>query len=314
MINDDHCYNLISFLDNKILLFGTIEFLGKLCTADTVYMDGTFKSCPLPFKQIYTLHCFIMGKMFPIAYGLLPDKTKQTYVRLLNLVKQIALDHQLNFQPQTFQIDFELGMLAAIQEQFPTSRVRGCYFHYTQCIWRKVQELGLVKYYKKDKDINALVRRMAAFPLLPLHLIDDVFLQMHSDAPLNQSCNELIDYFVEQWVHDIRPKISRTIWSHYNNNGARTNNHLEGWHSFLNKKVGKHHPNLFELIFHLQTIQQKNEQDLESIKNGGSIPQAKLVYRKLDESLKNLKVHLSNNEITPIRFLDAVSHRIRFLE
>ena len=82
----------------------------------------------------------------------------------------------------------------------------------------------------------------------------------------------------------------------------------------LNKKVGKHHPNLFELIFHLQTIQQKNEQDLESIKNDGSIPQAKLVYRKLDESLKNLKVHLSNNEITPIRFLDAVSHRIRFLE
>ena len=82
----------------------------------------------------------------------------------------------------------------------------------------------------------------------------------------------------------------------------------------MNKKVGKHHPNIFELIFHLQTIQQKNEQDLESIMNGGSISQAKLVYRKLDESLKNLKVHLSNNEITPIKFLDAVGHRIRFLE
>ena len=113
--------------DRKILLFGTIEFLRKLCTADTVYMDGTFKSCPSPFKQIYTIHCFIVGKMFPIAYGLLPDKTRQTYIRFLNLVKQAALNHQLKFQPEIFQIDFELDMLSAIQEQFPMSRVCGCF-------------------------------------------------------------------------------------------------------------------------------------------------------------------------------------------
>lgn len=106
--------------------------------AEVVFMDGTFKSCPKPFTQIYTIHCYILGKMFPVIFGLLPDKSAATYVRFLDLVKTVAANHQQNFQPGTFQIDFETGMLAAIRELFPTSRIRGCYFHYTQCIWRKV--------------------------------------------------------------------------------------------------------------------------------------------------------------------------------
>ena len=35
----------------------------------------------------------------------------------------------------------------AIKDEFPTVEIRGCVFHLTQAIWRKVQNCGLVATY-----------------------------------------------------------------------------------------------------------------------------------------------------------------------
>jgi len=53
--------------DDKLVIFGTEGFLRKLCTADVVFMDGTCKSAPKLFLQIYTLHCFVQGIMVPMV-------------------------------------------------------------------------------------------------------------------------------------------------------------------------------------------------------------------------------------------------------
>jgi hypothetical protein len=53
--------------DNKIVIFGTEGFLRRLCSGNTVFMDGTFKSAPKLFTQIYTLHCFVIGVMIPLV-------------------------------------------------------------------------------------------------------------------------------------------------------------------------------------------------------------------------------------------------------
>lgn len=87
-----------------------------------------------------------------------------------------------------------------------------------------------------------------------------------------------------------------------------------GWHSKLNRKIGKAHPNLFEFVFTLQKFQQQSEQNLENLLNGEPIPQPDLCYRRLDQAIKNLKLHLANNEIDPIRFLDGIGKKIRFKE
>ena len=89
--------------------------------------------------------------------------------------------------------------------------------------------MNLVTDYRDDENVCCLVRRMDAFPLLPLNLIDSTLHQIHQLAPTNNpKYGRLIQYFKFQWAHPICPRIDRSYWSHYDNDGARTNNHLEG--------------------------------------------------------------------------------------
>ena len=70
-----------------ILVFGTDKNIALLCEANTIYVDGTFQTCPKLFYQIFTFHAFKHGKQFPLVYAFLPNKQRQTYERAMNTVK-----------------------------------------------------------------------------------------------------------------------------------------------------------------------------------------------------------------------------------
>ncbi|KRX63685.1 hypothetical protein T09_8898 [Trichinella sp. T9] len=53
----------------------------------------------------------------------------------------------------------------------------------------------------------------------------------------------LFQYFRQEWMTDER----LPLWNVHNVN-IRTNNHLEGWHNRLNRKAGKGHNGLYELL------------------------------------------------------------------
>ncbi len=82
-----------------------------------------------------------MGKIIPCAYALLPNKTQETYTRLLRglTTRGVVLN------PTTVMTDFELAAQNAFEEVFPNVQLTGCYFHLTQSVWRNVQVS--VRYY-----------------------------------------------------------------------------------------------------------------------------------------------------------------------
>ena len=49
----------------------------------------------------------------------------------------------IELKPKTILSDFELSIIQAAQLTFPMAALRGCYFHFCQCLIRKVQCLGL---------------------------------------------------------------------------------------------------------------------------------------------------------------------------
>ncbi|XP_071092621.1 uncharacterized protein [Haliotis cracherodii] len=135
--------------DDRLLVFATTEMLEILSEQDTIFMDGTFFVCPSLWLQVYTIHCLVDGKMFPVAFSLLPNKTnktKQTYVRLFTLLKDVVGARTgVDLSPDIIQTDYEAAVISAISNVFPASSIRGCFFHYAQALWRQVVDRGLAR-------------------------------------------------------------------------------------------------------------------------------------------------------------------------
>ena len=112
----------------------------------------------LIFSTRYFLcHGFKNGKQFPLVYALLPDKSRQTYSRLLELVKRKTVSLELNLSPSKFLGDFELAIKQAVDLCFPLADFKGCYFHFSQALMRKFQALGLQVACRSDEAFKSIL-------------------------------------------------------------------------------------------------------------------------------------------------------------
>ncbi|XP_035208214.1 uncharacterized protein LOC118182940 [Stegodyphus dumicola] len=209
-------------------------------------MDGTFKSCSKLFSQIYTIHVDIGStsneiNVVPVLFCLLPDKRKQTYERLFRLIK----NHISDWDPKEIVMDFEIAVIISLKNIFPSLNIRGCNFHLNQCLWRKIQDLGLVNEYRHNEEIRTHLRMCASLAYIPAECVDDGWLCIQESSPRNARLEAFYDYFVEQWLEN--DVVTIQMWN-CNEKLHRTNNIVEGWHHKLNSVIRKIHPKTLELI------------------------------------------------------------------
>ncbi|KAL8590104.1 hypothetical protein ACOMHN_034335 [Nucella lapillus] len=138
--------------------------------------------------------------------------------------------------------------------------LRGCFFHYTQSIWRKVQNLHLAIEYNENRELKTFVRRLAVLPHVPIEDVDEAWMLVHGEAPEIPGVTKLCDYMVKTWVDDQRPLFHREVWSHFaslEEESVRTNNNLESFHSAFAKSFRSPHPNIFSLVTALKKKQKE---------------------------------------------------------
>ena len=197
-------------LGARLLVFSTDDNLQKLSSAPVLYGDGTFYACTGLFYQLYTIHADVGGQLFPLVFALLPNKTQRTYPRFFTLLKDTIAERDFVLNPETVMLDFEVAARNAITEVFPMSTLLGCFFHFTQCIWRKAQACGLAVQYRKDPQTQKLVRRAAVLPLVPAQQVDNVWLNALADNDDNSiQTTKFKDYVTETWVEG---SISAISW------------------------------------------------------------------------------------------------------
>jgi len=116
------------------VIFTTKLNLQTLCSADTLLMGGTFKSCPKPFYQLYTILAYVNTFCIPLVFALLPDKTQSTYETLLHYLLTQCDVTGLQCEPQRIGklMDFERAAMNAVKAKFTLSRLVGCRFHLGQ--------------------------------------------------------------------------------------------------------------------------------------------------------------------------------------
>ena len=69
---------------------------------------------------------------------MLPKKTESIYGDLLSNIKNLCPD----LSPLRVLVDFKMAMMNALHEKFTNVEVTGCFFHFSQAIWRQLQGLG----------------------------------------------------------------------------------------------------------------------------------------------------------------------------
>ena len=249
---------LIDQVNPRFISFGTLKSLQMLCTADHLFLDGTFKSCPAPFCQLYTIHIrsLVLRSTTPVLYSLLPNKTRLTYISFFNEVRNVAIMNDLILNPKFITIDFEQGAINALKHVFPNVTIKGCNFHYNQCLFKKLQELGLHQAYYASPDddlksVKALYQRTIALAFIPTWNIDDLWCQVMNSFDHVPRSQEFFDYCTDTWI-DNDSRFSRNLRNYYGFDGARTNNGLEGRHHRLNTNLSTSNPNLYVLIDELK--------------------------------------------------------------
>jgi hypothetical protein len=108
--------------NNRIIVFVSPKGRQGLHNVKDYLCDGTFDCCPIPFKQIYTIHGDISEtnsqdetNIVPIFYVLLVDKTTSTYITMFNKFKEALW----SFNTKKFILDFEAATMSAIEHVFP---------------------------------------------------------------------------------------------------------------------------------------------------------------------------------------------------
>jgi hypothetical protein len=110
--------------DSRILILGEQNLIDGLRRSKVWLADGTFKKCPTLFFQIYAIHYEFANGINPVGLiCLLPNKTGDTYRRLLDAVKDLLPDAE----PDFILTDFEIAAMDAFRVTYPNSTVTGCY-------------------------------------------------------------------------------------------------------------------------------------------------------------------------------------------
>ena len=172
------------------------------------YVDGTFKTCPHLFYQKFFIHIIKYNQTFPMVYALLPNKQQRTYQ---------YNDRGLDLTPSSVLSDFEQAFMDALQLNFPTAEHRGCYYHYSQAIWQKVQALGLQEECSSEDGIlKSFVQNTEATCFVPPKFVRVAWQGVQQEAPELDTIDDFDTYFDRAWING---KFRLQQWNYHNYNG-----------------------------------------------------------------------------------------------
>jgi len=179
----------------NVVAFSCKTNLTYLRQVKTIYVDGTFKTCPKLFYQLFTVHSVSNDVYAPPSVFLLPGKSVGNYTDALK-----ALQNYI--QPVTVYSDFERSIQLAVSEVWPTADLRGCRFHLGQSWWRKIQSLRLTEEYQnKESEIEIRVLRyIFGLPLLAPEGVKNCFLDLMAVKPTVERLDNFFDYLLMNYI------------------------------------------------------------------------------------------------------------------
>ena len=298
--------------ERRLLVLGTQTMVGILRNASNWMIDATFKVVPALFYQLLVIHGIYRDHVFPCLYILMPNKSEETYDRVFGIVKNIIGRDS----PTQVIADLELAMHNAVVRVWPEVEIRGCYFHLTQALWRKVQEVGLATSYSNDENVCRQIKLMAALAFLPPEDVPEAFDQL-KDETIDEGFEVgLYSYFELNYVGRKpargprrRPRFGIEMWNvrqRTQQGIPRTNNKLEGFHYAIQGIFDGVHSTIWRF---LKGLQREHALLYVHARAEDEPPAPKKEYRDINARLQTL---IRRHEAGGPRddFLNGIAHNV----
>ena len=239
--------------ENTCIILARKANLRKLKQSKVWYGDGTFDVSPKVFYQMYTIHSPVMGKILPMVYCLLSNKSSESYRQIFEVLNN---EMQGECAVEKFRSDFEKAPIKEFLQVFPERSVEACFFHFAQANWCQIQRLGLSTLYQEDFNIKRLIKSFTALAFTPPNYVLEAFNSLKEVAENTEILEPFVAYFestyIGKWISILngnriqlkweKPLYAPLLWSVYNRvieGEPRTTGNLEAWHRRFGTIVNK---------------------------------------------------------------------------
>ena len=299
--------------EEDIVLMATDTNLDLLAKSMHWFCDGTFDSAP-DNHQLYTIHALLgENHTVPLVYCITKSKTQETYDTIFSKLKERRV-----MEPNSITVDFEKAAISSIEKNFPNSHTSGCFFHFGQCLWRKIQACGLQNWYNEPRNAF-LIKNLTALAFVPKEDIIDVFNELMAslDEETDEVLGEFLVYFETTWLGAVQrgrrrhPCFDISLWNVREKTLLgipRTNNSVEGWHRAFQQRMSVVHPNLSHLMTKLKKEQNDWELTIQQASCGIMPRNTKKKYAVVNERLKKLTDDYANGD--RLQYLQSIAHNL----
>jgi hypothetical protein len=226
---------------------------------------------------------------------LLGGKTQKIYDHVLDVLLNMAAGLGKVVKWKKCLCDFEVAIRNTMQSKVDGVQILGCFFHFTKNIYAHIKADKLLNemYAIKKSILKSLVRDIMSLAFIPKHVIQATYtkvISLYKEKFPNffevHAVSTFLTYFEKQWM---RESILES-WNLFDRDGYRTNNHLEGFHWFLQREIGVH-PTFWLFVDTTKVLYAKLQREFESYRDNGNVSSClrRLKARTKDENLLRLK-------------------------
>ena len=209
-----------------------------------IFIDGTFDVRPKEFKtQKGQLLNFLIwdpvtNVYIPVLHVLMNGRKEYDYTILFKII-----DVFFEIKKVTdVYVDFEFSISNSLEKWRPGINIHKCFFHYTQCLVRKMKELYL-NY--ENSTGKLLLKILKQLPFYDISMRIMFIIQMRDIN--SKEINQMLEYYVSNWIE-------KYFILDYSTNEPLTNNGCECFHSELSNLIKAKTPSIEELSISLFTL------------------------------------------------------------
>lgn len=131
-------------------------------------------------------------------------KSKRLYVELFKVLKELEL------KPKSISLDFENASISAAEEVWPSSKIEGCFFHFSNAIKKYVNSHcpNLKNAILNDSHPSQhllTLNKFRALALIPLEFAEEAVQKVINEASAYESgvFEKFIEYFKSYWIRKV---------------------------------------------------------------------------------------------------------------